>query len=114
MVYRSRYLNRLMFSPPSYRERFRQVEPQVQTPWLGAIPAAPKTAATSTATTGVTADAAAPVAPPEGLSERVPYLSSRELRDTLNRCKEAITARSARIEDYEAFIICQQELASRL
>lgn len=97
MVYRSRYLNRLMFSPPSYRERFRQVEPRAETPWVEA----PRLGTS------------APVTAQEGLGGRAPYLSSRELRDTLSRCKRAIMAGSARIEDYEAFIICQQELASR-
>lgn len=88
-----------MFSPPSYRERFRQVEPRAEMPWVGAA-------------VGI-AGASAPAVPQEGLGERAPYLSSRELRDTLSHCKQAIMAGSARIEDYEAFIICQQELASR-
>jgi len=87
MIYRSRYLNRLMFSPSAYRDRFRQAEPRFE---------APRAASR------------------EGeLGERAPYLSSRELRDIVERCEEVITAGSAQIEDYEAFVICQQELANR-
>ena len=48
------------------------------------------------------------------VGERAPYLSSRELRDIVGRCEQAITTGRAQIEDYEAFIICQQELTSRV
>lgn len=114
MVYRSRYLNRLMFSPPSYRERFRQVAPRTEPIWAGAaVSARMVDAADVGPAVGAVAGAAALTAPQGDLSERAPYLPSRELRDTLHRCEQVITAGRARIEDYEAFIICQQELASR-
>ncbi len=47
------------------------------------------------------------------LSERAAYFSSRELRDMLSRSEQAIVSGRAQIEDYEAFVICQQELGSR-
>ena len=95
MIYRSRYLNRMLFSPLGYRER-QDLRPQSRPParsdasWVGA-----------TIKQG-------------GLGERAPYLSSRELRDIVGRCEQAITTGRAQIEDYEAFIICQQELTSRV
>lgn len=49
----------------------------------------------------------------DALGERAPYLSSRELRAIVGRCEHAITSGRAQIEDYEAFVICQQELSSR-
>ncbi len=94
MIYRSRYLNRLMFSPLGYRER---PEARIQqrsgarsgSPWIG-----------ETIKQG-------------GLGDRAAYLSSRELRDIVGCCEQAITAGRAQIEEYEAFVICQQELTSR-
>jgi hypothetical protein len=94
MIYRSRYLDRLMFSPLGYRDR-PDARPQPHSPshsdasWVGAA------------------------IKQGGLGDRAPYLSSRELRDIVGRCEQAITAGRAQIEDYEAFIICQQELSSR-
>ncbi len=94
MIYRSRYLNRLMFSPLGYRERPEaraQQRPGARSgaPWIG-----------ETIKQG-------------GLGDRAAYLSSRELRDIVGRCEQAITAGRAQIEEYEAFVICQQELTSR-
>ena len=100
MIYRSRYLDRLLFSPLGYRER---QEPRTQ-----ARPSAP------TRGEGARPGAAPPQAAPQSsLGERAAYLSSRELRDIVGRCEQAIMTGRAQIEDYEAFIICQQELSSR-
>ena len=94
MIYRSRYLNRLMFSPLGYRER---PETHAQ-PRLGAR--------SSTSWVGETIKQG-------GLGDRAAYLSSRELRAIVGCCEQAITAGRAQIEEYEAFVICQQELTSR-
>lgn len=91
MIYRSRYLDRLLFSPLGYRERQEARAPR--------LPAR--------------SDGAPQAAPQGGLGDRAPYLSSRELRDIVGRCEKAIMSGRAQIEDYEAFIICQQELTSR-
>lgn len=45
--------------------------------------------------------------------EKVQYLSNQELRDIIARCERSISDGSANIEDYEAFVVCQQELARR-
>ena len=90
MIYRSRYLNRLQFSPLA-----RRGDPQP--------PARAQSRGDVRGTAGERG----------GLGERAPYLSSRELRAIVGRCERSITAGSAQIEDYEAFIICQQELQSR-
>ncbi len=92
MIYRSRYLNRLSFSPLGYRER-----QDARLPARARTTPLPRTAP----------------AKQEALGERAPYLSSRELRDIVGRCERAITSGRAQIEDYEAFVICQQELSSR-
>lgn len=97
MIYRSRYLNRLLFSPLGYRER--QAARPGQRP--DRLPTRPPSLPRSAPVKG------------EALGERVPYLSSRELRDIIGRCERAITSGQAQIEDYEAFVICQQELSSR-
>lgn len=94
MIYRSRYLDRLMFSPLGYRERPEarpqpRPGPRDEVSWISAV------------------------IKQGGLGERAPYLSSRDLRDIVGRCEQAITAGRAQIEEYEAFIICQQELTSR-
>lgn len=92
MIYRSRYLNRLQFSPLGRRQDAQPpVHPQGR---HGAVSA------------GLAGER-------DGLGERAPYLSSRELRDIVGRCERSITAGRAQIEDFEAFIICQQELKSR-
>ena len=46
--------------------------------------------------------------------ENIPQLSNQELREVITTCEEAIAEGSARIEDYEAFVLAQQELARRL
>jgi hypothetical protein len=35
------------------------------------------------------------------------------LSDIIAKCESAISAGSAEIEDYEAFVLCQKELARR-
>ena len=91
MIYRSRYLNRLQFSPLGRR----QDAPPALLQGRHDVP--------NGGAAGERAE----------LGERAPYLSSRELRDIVGRCERSITAGLAQIEDYEAFIICQQELTSR-
>ena len=46
--------------------------------------------------------------------ESIPQLSNQELREVIAACEEAISEGTARIEDYEAFVLAQQELARRL
>ena len=46
--------------------------------------------------------------------ESVPQLSNQELREIIATCEESISEGTARIEDYEAFVLAQQELARRL
>ena len=92
MIYRSRYLNRLQFSPLGRRQ--------------DAPPPARPQGRPDVTTGGAVGERV-------GLGERAPYLSSRELRDIVGRCERSITAGLAQIEDFEAFIICQQELKSR-
>ena len=46
--------------------------------------------------------------------ESVPQLSNQELREVIATCEESISEGTARIEDYEAFVLAQQELARRL
>ena len=48
---------------------------------------------------------------PQGKDVR--YLSNEELSEIISRCEGAITDGSAQIDDYEAFVICQKELARR-
>ena len=91
MIYRSRYLNRLQFSPLGRRHDAPPARPQGRSD----VP-----------TGGASGERS-------GLGERAAYLSSRELRDIVGRCEQSITAGQAQIEDFEAFIICQQELKSR-
>lgn len=40
-------------------------------------------------------------------------MSNEELAKTIELCEEAIADGSAEIEDYEAFVLCQKELARR-
>jgi len=40
-------------------------------------------------------------------------LSNEELSDIIARCESAIADGSAEIEDFEAFVLCQKELARR-
>ncbi len=46
--------------------------------------------------------------------ESIPQLSNQELREVIATCEESISEGTARIEDYEAFVLAQQELARRL
>ena len=50
----------------------------------------------------------------ESVYESIPQLSNQELREVIATCEESISEGSARIEDYEAFVLAQQELARRL
>lgn len=45
--------------------------------------------------------------------ETVQRLSNAELSVTISECESAIADGSAEIEDYEAFVLCQQELVRR-
>lgn len=45
--------------------------------------------------------------------ETVQRLSNAELSVTISKCESAIADGSAEIEDYEAFVLCQQELVRR-
>ncbi len=40
-------------------------------------------------------------------------LSNEELSKVITQCEHAIAEGSAEIEDYEAFVLCQKELARR-
>jgi hypothetical protein len=43
----------------------------------------------------------------------VRYLSNEELGEIISKCEGAIGDGSAEIGDYEAFVVCQKELARR-
>lgn len=45
--------------------------------------------------------------------DTVRRLSNEQLAETIERCEDLITDGSAEIEDYEAFVLCQKELARR-
>lgn len=45
--------------------------------------------------------------------DRVQRMSTEELANTIARCEDAIADGTAEIEDYEAFVLCQKELARR-
>lgn len=47
------------------------------------------------------------------VNEKVRYLSNEELGEIISQCESAIAQGSAEIDDYEAFVLCQQELARR-
>lgn len=47
------------------------------------------------------------------VDNKVQQLSSEELSTIIVKCESAIANGSAEIEDYEAFVLCQQELARR-
>lgn len=40
-------------------------------------------------------------------------MTNEELSDVIAKCESAIAAGTAEIEDYEAFVLCQKELARR-
>ncbi len=46
-------------------------------------------------------------------TDRVQYLSNEELSSIIGKCEEAIADGSAEIDHYEAFVLCQKELARR-
>lgn len=43
----------------------------------------------------------------------VKALDNEALSEIITKCEEAIADGSAEIEDYEAFVLCQKELARR-
>jgi hypothetical protein len=47
------------------------------------------------------------------LIDKLPSLSNQELRDIISECESEICEGTAKIEDYEAFVLCQQELVRR-
>jgi hypothetical protein len=51
--------------------------------------------------------------PHPSLSDRVQRFSNEQLSDIICRCEAVIADGSAEIEDYEAFVLAQQELARR-
>ncbi|HNR00581.1 MAG: hypothetical protein KF875_04855 [Trueperaceae bacterium] len=46
-------------------------------------------------------------------NDDVRYLSNEELSEIISKCEDAIQDGSAEVEDYEAFVVCQKELARR-
>jgi len=50
-------------------------------------------------------------APPS--HDHVRRMSTEQLAQTIARCEDAIADGTAEIEDYEAFVLCQKELARR-
>ncbi len=46
-------------------------------------------------------------------SQSIRNLNNEELSDIIARCELAISDGTAEIEDYEAFVLCQKELARR-
>ncbi len=47
------------------------------------------------------------------LSDQIQQLSNSQLHEIIARCEEAIGDGAAGIEEYEAFVLCQQELSRR-
>lgn len=47
------------------------------------------------------------------LTDRLYELSNEELRALIVRCEEAIAEGDAKVDTFEAFIRCQQELSRR-
>ncbi len=47
------------------------------------------------------------------LIDKLPSLSNQELRDIISDCESEISGGTAKIDDYEAFVLCQQELVRR-
>jgi len=48
-----------------------------------------------------------------GSPDEVRRMTNEQLAATIERCEGAIADGSAEIEDYEAFVLCQKELARR-
>lgn len=46
-------------------------------------------------------------------NDEIKCLTNEELSRIIGRCEEAISEGSAEISDYEAFVLCQKELARR-
>jgi hypothetical protein len=46
-------------------------------------------------------------------TEQISCLTNEELSQIIGKCEEAIAQGSAEISDYEAFVLCQKELARR-
>lgn len=46
-------------------------------------------------------------------SDRVQYLSNEELSRIIGKCEQAIADGNAELDHYEAFVLCQKELARR-
>jgi hypothetical protein len=46
-------------------------------------------------------------------NENVRYLSTNELREVIARCESNIVEGFAAMDDYETFVLCQQELSRR-
>lgn len=46
-------------------------------------------------------------------SEAIRSMSNEELSEVIAHCESAISSGSAEIDDYEAFVLCQKELAHR-
>ena len=46
-------------------------------------------------------------------TDRVQYLSNEELSNIIGKCEDAIADGSAELDHYEAFVLCQKELARR-
>lgn len=44
---------------------------------------------------------------------RVEYLTNEQLSNIIGQCEEAIADGTAEIDHYEAFVVCQKELARR-
>ena len=138
MIYRSRYLDRMLFSPLGYRHDARSphakrtrlptqspTQPRAQLQ-AQSYTQPPYTQPRSDEPVSYYSQAYQPSSPQPSygyqaqagqqlghLGERASYLSSRELRLIVGRCEETIRGGRAQIEDYEAFVICQQELSSR-
>lgn len=47
------------------------------------------------------------------VGKQIQQLSTEELAQVISQCEHVIADESAVIEDYEKFIVCQQELARR-
>jgi hypothetical protein len=45
--------------------------------------------------------------------EWIQSMSNEQLSELMSKCQSLISQGSARIEDYEAFVLCQKELARR-
>lgn len=46
-------------------------------------------------------------------NEQIRALTNEELSQIIGECERAISEGSAEISDYEAFVLCQKELARR-